>query len=221
MDKNWLAEYFVKEITQRMTGTDARIERALAAIVQLENKGWTLKDIKNELDAFAKAYPGLVTNIYHMEEIMANKQPPSNLMEKDVFYYHNRLRKTSKPVRIYRDKETGSFIRQEEKFFLEMKDSFTMKDLLEYWYDSNGMKPTEHNLKQDKGKFEYILGFYDIDEVLFMIDIAQITRKERMLRPLLNAFEIEKSIEDARKQIREKRNVHRLQGIDRIVEREV
>jgi hypothetical protein len=221
MDKNWLAHYFVECIVRKSGNIQTRIERALVALAKLEEQGWMLEEIKNEMDLFAQTYPAVVTNIYHIEEIMGNKEAPNNLMESGVFYYHNRLRNVPPPPKMKFDKETRQYIRIEQPFFLEMKKRFSMPELLEYWYTSNGMKATEHNLKQDTGKFKYLLGMYDLDEVLFMIDVAQSNRREANQRPLRNAFELEKFLEEARDAIKLKKNVHRVQGIDQEIQRKV
>lgn len=221
MEHIQLAHYFVEEITERKTNNERRIEHAIASIENLLKKGWTIPLIKKELDEFKKNYPALIPNIYHIEEILGNKQPPNNLIEPDVFYYHNALRKTSAPSRMVFNEETREYERIEEPFFLEMKDVFTMEDLLEYWYESNGLRYNEHHIKQDKGRFQYLLGFYDIDEILFMIDIAQEERKRMKARPLTNAFQLEKYHEQAEEAIKQKRNVHVLQGINKVIPRKV
>jgi hypothetical protein len=210
-----LAYYFVHHITQAKVGVEARIRSALASIPKLLERGWTLQEIKQELDQFAYDYPQLVTNVYHIDEIMSKKEPPNNLIEPDVFYYHNALREVSPPTRIIKDPVTGQFIRQSQPFYLEIKKRFTMQDLLNYWYTQMEITPNEHMIRQDEGKFKYILSNYTLDEVLFAIDAAKTIRKERQLRPLRNAFELDKYIEDAREFIRAKENVHKMQGINR------
>jgi len=216
MDKEWLAHYFVTMISMKNTNMEKRYQRTLETIEMYLEQGWELEEIKYELDQFAMMYPQLLPNIYHIEEIMANKQPPNNLINPDIFYYHNALRITSEPPRIYYDEEQQCFVRKDSDFFLEIKKRFTMKDLLTYWYNSNKMKPTEHNIKQDTGRFEYLLTVYDLDEVLYMIDITQRKRKENQMPACRNVFEIEKHIEDAREMIKLKKNEHRKMKIDRV-----
>jgi hypothetical protein len=214
-----LAQYFVYQITQSRVGIEARIGSAMQAIPQLLEKGWTLYDIKNQLDQFARTYPQVAVNIYHIGEIMDKIEPPNNLMEPDVFYYHNQLRVTSAPTRIRKD-ETGKMVRVSEPFFLEMKKCYSMKDLMNYWYEQMGITPNDHMVRQDEGKFKYILGNYTIDEVLFSIDAARAIRRDLQVRPLRNAFELDKYIEDGRQFIKQKENAHKMQGINREVKKE-
>lgn len=210
-----LAHYFVHYITQSRIGVESRINSAMTSIPMLLDKGWSLIEIKQELDQFAHDYPQVVQNIYHIGEIMDKKEPPNNLLEPDVFYYHGELRNMSQPPKIVKDPHTGKFVRQSEPFYLEMKTRYTMQELLNYWYTQQGITPNEHMIRQDEGKFKYILGNYTLDEVLFTIDASNVLRKERQLKPLRNAFELDKYIEDGREFIRKKENVHKIQGINR------
>ena len=214
-----LASYFVHNFIQINENKEVHISRAIQSIHNLIEKGWTVEGIKETLDQFAKEYPNLLSNIRIIEEIMSNKQPPDNLMDPDVFYYHNELRITSKPPKLKFDKKTKKYIRKEEPFFLEMKPVYTMQDLLRYWYKSNKTFADERMMKRDKGRFQYLLDYYDLDELLFMIDLAQADRKEKNIKPLKNIFHLEPYIEEAKKAIERKRSISRMQGIDEIIKR--
>jgi hypothetical protein len=214
-----LAHYFVFNITQSKVGIEARIGSAMQAIPQLLQRGWNLHDIKQQLEQFASTYPQVVANIYHIGEIMDKIEPPNNLMEPEVFYYHNQLREVSPPTRI-RKNESGQLVRESMPFYLEMKKCYSMKDLLNYWYEQMGITPNDHMVRQDEGKFKYILGNYTIDEVLFAIDAARAIRRDMQLRPLRNAFELDKYMEDGRQQLKAKENVHKMQGINREVKKD-
>ncbi|MCY9186622.1 hypothetical protein [Bacillus halotolerans] len=215
-----LANYFVYNITKSHVGVEGRIKSALTSIPKLLDRGWSLQEIKEQLDLFAYTYPRIVINLYHIDEIMNQIEPPNNLMEKDVFYYHSELREMSSPPKIVRDQESGKLIRQSEDFYLEMKSRYTLQDLMNYWYKKMNIQPTDHLMRQDEGKFKYILGNYTLDEVLFAIDASVILRKERQQRLLRNAFELDKYIEDAREFIRRKENMHKMGGINREFRRE-
>lgn len=214
-----LASYFVINITNKQMNNETRIHNAYGAIQRMLQAGWTLETIKVELDKFKAEYPTIVENVYHVEEILGNKKPPHNLMDPDIFYYHNRLRVTSNPSRLVLNKETREYERVEEPFFLEMIPCFTMDDLLDYWYESNHMRTNESIIKKDTGRFEYLFGFYDLDEILFAIDVAQEERKKWKQRPLTNAFQLERYIEQARDDIKMKQNEHKKAGINHVIPR--
>lgn len=215
-----LAHYFVYQITQAKVGIEGRIKSALSTLPRLLERGWSLYEIKVELDQFAKDYPQVATNIYHVDEIMSKKEPPDNLMEPDVFYYHSELRLMSAPPTIRKDPETGKLVRYSEPFYLEMKKRYSMQELIDYWYRTMDITPNEHMIRQDEGKIKYVLGNYTLDEVLFAMDVSKSLRIERQQRPLRNIFELDKYIEDAREYLLKKQNIHKVQGINREFRRE-
>lgn len=215
-----LAHYFVYQITQARVGIEGRIKSALSSLPALIERGWSLYEIKVELDQFARDYPQVATNIYHIGEIMDKKEPPNNLMETDLFYYHSELRIMSAPPTIRKDAETGKLVRYSEPFYLEMKQRYTMQELMDYWYKQMEITPNEHMIRQDEGKLKYILGNYTLDEVLFAMDVSKALRVERQQRPLRNLFELDKYIEDARDSLLKKQNIHKVQGINREFRRE-
>jgi hypothetical protein len=212
-----LARWFVIDVVKAQGGIDQRLNQACRSIEKLISDGWLLIDIQAEIEKFAKSYPDVVTKIYLIDEIFVNKKPPNNLIEPDVFYYHNILREVPPPPKI--TIKDGKVIREEQPFYLEMKKRFTMEELLQYWYEKNGITPTAHMLKQDEGKFKYLLGIYNLDEILFAIDVSKTIRAERQLMPLRNVFDLERYMDDAREYILGKKNVHQLQGINQVIKR--
>lgn len=208
-----VAVHFVKIVGARQN-IDMRVRQTEEAIQKLVNQGWSLQEIIRELDQLDE---NSRRNVYHIEEVFCHKKPTRNLIEKDVFYYHSALRETSPPTRLYYNKETRSFERKEEKFYLQMKTAFTMDDLLEYWYTVHEID--DRNYKWDEGKFKYLLGLYTLDEILFAIDIAKTMRKELCQRPLRDAFELKNYMEEAREFIRYKQNAHKLEGINKVIRR--
>ncbi len=214
-----LASWFVWNIVKAKAGIPSRISSNIASIHKLVEEGWTLTEIEQHVTAFAKSYPVLVQKFYHIQEAIGDNQPPSNIMEVDGFYYHNMLRITSAEVKIKMTPD-GKFIRKEEPFFLEMIPRFTMGQLLEYWYKAHDIQKTDHKVKQDEGKFKYLLGIYNLDEILFAIDVSRSIRIEQQRELLTNAFDIEKYIEEAKKYILNKKNTHQLHGINKIIKKE-
>lgn len=87
------------------------------------------------------------------------------------FYYHPLLQETSRPPAYFLDKETMNLVKLEvEPFFLEIKESFTVEDVLEYYYSSHRKDPLPgtaaltqvYNLTQS----------FDLDLILYMIDAS-------------------------------------------------
>lgn len=215
-----LAHYFVVNVQSKSEGVSRRIEYAIQSIKNSLEVGWTIDSIREEIDKFKLHHPSLISSIYHIEEIIGNKQPPQNLMDPNIFYYHNELRITSKPVKILFNEEERRYERLEEAFFLEMKKAFTLQDLLDYWYKSISVKPNQNILNQDTGKFKHFLKYYDIDELLFMIDLSIRERKAMNLPIHRDVFQIEKFADKAKEAIEAKRSVQKIQGVNSVVEKE-
>lgn len=213
-----LAMYFFSSIVERIVN-ESHLNATAGYITQLVDSGWKLNDIKNEVESFKREYPEMVRNVYTLEQIMCNKKAPNNLIEEGVFYYHNLLRETAGPARIIKDPQTGKMQRIEPTFYLEMVKSFTMENLLDYWYASSEQTSNESVIRKDKGRFDYLLGYYDIDEVLFAIDIAQEVRKKMKHKPLKNVFDLEKYMDEAKEEIKAKRSTSRMNKVDRIIKR--
>jgi hypothetical protein len=216
-----LSRWFVLEVVQAV-GTDeaiaARIQRSNAAIQKALQAGWTIFDLQHEIGEFARMHPELVKRVYHLEEIIGNKKPPNNLIEPDVFYYHNILREVPPPVRIRI--EGGKVIRSKESFYLEMKKRFTLDDLIDYWHKVHDIRATEAMRRQDEGRFKYLLGIYTLDEILFAIDVSRTIRNELQVPPLRNALDLDRYMDEARRYIEGKKNVHIQEGINKIVRKE-
>lgn len=218
MDINELSLYFVEEITQKdktVISFMKRVEMANLSIERLLKQGWTIDLIKNELDEFKRLYPAFCPNIYHIEEIMANKTPPNNLLDHDVFYYHQELREIPKPSKIVLNKETLEYEREESAFFLEMKAVYTLDDLLKYWYKQICHTATQHDIRRDTGRAEYLLKNYDIDEILFMIDLTKEGYMNRKAK-LNNLFKIEDFADKVESTIMSKKSIHMIHGINKV-----
>lgn len=213
-----LTTYFFSSVIERIVNEN-QITSTVEYVMKLVSEGWTTDEIKNEVDGFKKEYPEMVRNVYTLEQIMSKKKPPNNLIEEGVFYYHNLLRITSQPTRIIKSSETGKMMRVEMPYFLEMIKTFTMDNLLAYWYKKSEQTPNESIIKKDKGRFNYLFGYYDLDEILFAIDIAQQNRKEMGHKPLRNAFDLERYIEEAKEEIKAKRSVSRINKVDQIIKK--
>lgn len=98
-----------------------------------------------------------------------------SLIKRNTYYYHNTLHITSKPP-----KWNPVTMKAEcEPFFMEMKINYTMKDLLDYFYNKCKIDVNLRDEKRDGGAFEFLMNKYEkiknieaLDFVLLLIDEA-------------------------------------------------
>jgi hypothetical protein len=100
------------------------------------------------------------------------RRKKENLIEPGTFYYHNDLRLTSAPPKREIDYDSGEIKVINEEYFLEMKASYTVDDLIKYYSRQTGVKLPAYEQKRYIGTFNWLVGVYGVEMVLFMIDIT-------------------------------------------------
>lgn len=94
-----------------------------------------------------------------------------NLISPGIFYNHPLLQESRKKPAYIMDTKTMELTEApSEPFFLEIKESFTMTDLLHYYYSSHRREPlpgTSHATQ-----FYNLLNDFGLDKVLFLIDAS-------------------------------------------------
>lgn len=98
---------------------------------------------------------------------------PGNLIKAGHFYYHPRLQVTPPPpVIAISDDGTFKASYEDEPFYLEIVEKFTIRDLIDYFYGkTNSVCPDVH-IQKDSGAFEHMLKFWDVDFIMYLIDEA-------------------------------------------------
>lgn len=92
-----------------------------------------------------------------------------NILKEGQFYHHHELQLTpSMPSASY--DADGNIIMNCQPFYLEIKSSYTLSDLLSYFERSFNIKIRDQ--AKAIGQLDWMVGKYGIEEVLFMIDIA-------------------------------------------------
>ena len=146
----------------------------LAKINKYDNK--TKKDI-------LKIVSFLITNHYTDKEIInainenqlntliTKTSCSENLINPNRIYFHKELRLTAKTVEVEFDYNTGTYIKKEEPYFLEMKSTYTINNLKQYFIKVlNPIKNMDTN--RINGAFKWLTEHYDLEILLFMIDNA-------------------------------------------------
>lgn len=174
------------------------------------NNGYTYKDIIN-----------IITNpnssIKSIKSLCKNKKDGNdiNVLE-DKFYYHNQLRMLPPPPVSYYDPNTCEIIQEEVEYFLELKASYTLNDLIDYIRTKDSMKLLTNNIKRLTGAINIELKRFGIDYLLFLIDTTDIiySNKKKELKSL---FEIEDYIKETDININAKRTESVVNGTNKVV----
>ena len=118
----------------------------------------------------------------------------SNLINFNIFYYHNELRVVPAAPEVYFDLNTGDFVREPFEYFLEMKASYTIDDLIDYLGTKPSMSLLFNNRNRLVGGLNSLLAKYDVDKLLFAIDHTDMVYDRRLIK---NIFEIEEYMSEA------------------------
>ena len=165
---------FFKLFYPNKTPPKKHLKKILKEGEYLTNRGWTVSNITNRLVKLHKDQPDI--NIKSLFQIIKKtKTPPlkkdKNIL-KDKFYYHSILQKTSSPTKIVVDDDNGKIIRKTEPFYLENIECFTLKHLTKYFHKE--MKIKDKNLlRLNYGGFRKIINDYDLDLLLFTINVSK------------------------------------------------
>lgn len=182
------------------------------------------------MDRFKQQYPNY-QNVYGIGEILSyfgdrtQRKPltpdPDNLLEPWRFYYHPILQVTPPPptLEILPD---GTFKAsyEEEPFYLEIRERFTLDDLVDYFNQVMERQNASFTRERDKGAFRHLLKHYDLDLILFTIDGARFLAED-IGKPIpKNPLDIEAYIDEGVSILEERMKSLYREGLDRVIPRE-
>lgn len=149
------------------------------------------------------------------------KRDPNNLMHPNAFYYHPVLQLTPPPP-VVRQLDDGSFVSsyEEEDFFLEMKDSFTYEDLVDYFHKVMNISGEGYR-QRDVGAFKHLLKSHSLDEVLYTIDASRFYAEDYSKPLPKNPFDIRDYTDEGASVLDERKNTCYMEGLDRVIPRNV
>lgn len=224
----------IKQLEKDSTGKVKAPNSYKAAIMEnieaLLAGGMTEGELSTCLGDYKKAYP-TDTDVYNVDDLLKRmgvskkrgeiKQDPNNLMRNGSFYYHPALQ-VSPPPPVIRQLDDGSFVSsyEEEEFFLEMKDSFTYEDLVNYFHSVMGIKG-EGYLQRDIGAFRHLLKSHDLDTLLYTIDAARFYAEDYSKPLPKNPFDVGDYIDEGESIFEERKNTCYMEGLDRVIPRNV
>lgn len=151
--------YFTEYREPDFPPTEENKRKVLRRVNELLDNGWTEYDM-----------------IHYWRD--QSEPVGGNLLRSDEFYWHNQLRVMPGPAKVEFDLDKGTITRKQEPWFLEMRASYTVEDLLDYYLKQFDLTSSDINVNKYLGTFRYLLSRYDIDLLLFMIDACANDRKE-------------------------------------------
>ena len=184
----------------------------------LTQSGWTDRELIHHLLKVSKTEERETFDLFSY--FQSKKPTEVNLLTKPKVYYHNLLRLTSPPPVIDFDYNTGEAIRKVEPYFLEMRASFSIRELVDYFKSKTHLYVSE--VMPDAriiGAFKWLIKNFELELILFMIDEAEIQISSGRSQSLKNPSDVHEFFVPAKLQYEKKRNACKLAGGDQIVPR--
>lgn len=130
------------------------------------DKGYTYQELHNAITESWKCHQPFP----HYK--FKNKASQVNLVKQGTMYYHKQLKLMNSLPVITHDIDSGTITSSTQEFYVEGVASYTMNDLLTYFYSKNMADEQEYSPKRMAGFFKFSIDKYGIDKVLFMIEAA-------------------------------------------------
>ena len=132
-------------------------------------------EILNNGYTFGILYKDIMTSFeYHRDLDFSKYKKPLdfNLVKQGVMYYHKELKIINTLPAVIHDIDAGTLTSTPTEFFVEPVASYTIEDLLKYFYSKNMADIAEFNPKRMSGLFKHMIDKYGLDKLLFMIEAA-------------------------------------------------
>jgi hypothetical protein len=160
---------YIKRFCNQEPSRDIKLE-IMNQFSELLVNGWTEDEISKVVRAYKHTDPTILPSVRHMFSGQSTSR--ENLLVPNAFYYHPELRILPPPAKRDFDYNTGIISKAEEEYFLEMRASYTLHELIQYFVTKFELNPSPEDMKRYIGGFKYLLKQHNIDTVLFMVDAA-------------------------------------------------
>jgi len=188
-------------------------------LAQLLDRGWTSEELGAELRRHYKATEGK-KGLDLPTHFRGRSPQRTNLLRTGKFYYHNELRVTTPPPVVDFDYNTGEIKRVVQDYYLEMRASYTLEDLTNYFLSKQGLCHKEAvTFGRVKGAIKWLLDQFEVDLVLFMIDISNDIIMTNNYNKLRVPSDVKEYYADAIQLFQKKVTENRVSGGDQIVPR--
>lgn len=157
-----LAAVYIRLILKRDITDKVSVIKKFAEIL---NNGYTFTMLLKDI---------LLTFHNHRDfDFNRYKKPCSlNLIKQGVMYYHKELKIINTLPVVVHDVDAGTLTSTPTEFFVEPVASYTIEDLLKYFYSRTMADTAEFNTKRMSALFKHMIDKYGLDKLLFMIEAA-------------------------------------------------
>ena len=108
--------------------------------------------------------------IFSFDKYNKPKKENCNLLKQGIMYYHKELKLMNSLPIVKHDINNGTITNNKIEYYLEPVASYTIEDLLKYFYSKNMTDVKEYNYKRMSGILNHIVNKYGVDKTLFMIE---------------------------------------------------
>jgi hypothetical protein len=219
---------FPKDSTGKIKAPDKYKTDIMYNIEQVLAGGMKAGVLEQLMNEYKKEHP-IPQEAYNIDDILKHfhvdakksdiKRDPNNLLEPGRFYFHPALQVAPPPpVTVQLDDGSFKSSYEDEEFFLEIKESFTLEDLVGYFYkvmtvDGSGFK------ERDIGAFKHILKSYDLDTILYAIDESRFLAEDLGKPAPKSPFDIRDYFDAGEAVLEDRKNTCYMEGLDHVIPR--
>lgn len=218
---------FKKDEAGKIVTSNAYKVIVMQDIQELLSGNMTYKTLHDAINLYVSKNPEKMLETYTVSEILDylqikyRKDKPvertDNLLQRNKFYFHQALQITP-PAPITTQLPDGSFHTTYEPFYLEIRELFTLDDLLDYFYMRAGVVE-KLTVDRDKGAFRHMLKSYDIDFLLHLIDEGVAQAQDRGMNPPTEPFSLQAFVAEAQELYECRKNTCFEGGFDHVIPR--
>lgn len=150
------------------TATTQRKNEVIAQMCRCLDNGYTYEEIRFALIEHIHWNKPFSFNRYSTP----NRKQEVNLLKQGTMYYHKELKLMNNLPVVNHDIDSGTMTSSKVEFYIEPVASYTISNLLTYFYSKNMADEVEYNPKRMAGIFKHMIDKYGLDKLLFMIEGA-------------------------------------------------
>lgn len=219
---------FKRDSRGRIEANDAYKQAVSKSVDSILAGGTSAKELERLMDEYRTTHP-TPHEVYNVDDILKYmnvtakkvevKVDPTNLLLRGQFYYHPQLQIAPPPpvVKLLPDGTFAASYEEDPEFYLEIKEKYTVENLLDYFYQRTGINPK--NRKRDRGSIEYLLRIADLDLILYSIDEASVMYMDTNGKPPTNPLDIQDYFDAGEAVLEDRKNTLEMEGLNHVIPR--